>query len=344
MCGVALRREDISTAERDVSAMCVPRAPRRDINAYRDALTFEAWTLFHQAFPAQVQLSHHFRVTREQVDMEWNSIVANLSKLDDPCVKTFFGDLGESLDLSQLLSLLDIRSLAALCLFPLVRLGVHESEISADYNRMRNWCRAASEKKALPNLKLLYLGAGSKDAAQDTVLLDYLSALPALTLVGFRRTQLAFRRTQLALPGAKTYGPWEWDKEDSDRYTLILNGYKTHQRPVVEQVLLLYNIADGAPLPTSDTWELPGKSLGKLFRGKGDREVRLSMTCGSGIFSLPDDVVWYRRKDLSPSVSSKRPQESQVAATTNEGQKGAKKRKVRRNKQQDVGSLLGEFA
>ena len=316
--------------------MCVPRAPRRDINAYRDALTFEAWTLFHQAFPAQVQLSHHFRVSHQQADIEWNSIVANLSKLDDPCVRTFFSGLGTSLDLSQLLSLLDIPSLAALSIIPLARLGrVHESEISADYNRMRNWCRAASEKKALPNLKLLYLGAVSKNAAQDTVLLDYLSALPALTLVGFGRSQLD-------LTGAKTYGPWEWDMEDSDRYTWILNAYETDHRSVAERVLLLYNIAEGAPLSTSDTWEPRGKFLGKLLRGKGEREVRLSMTCNGGI-SSNDDVVWYRRKDVSPSTSSKRPQESQATTTTDEGQKGAKKRKVRRNKQQDVGSLLGEF-
>jgi hypothetical protein len=318
--------------------MCVSRAPNQDINAYRDALTFEAWTLFHQAFPAQVQLSHHFRVSREQVEMEWDSIVANLSKLDNPCVRTFFCGLGMSLDLSQLLSLTNISSLAALSLVPAPRYGhIHESDILADYNRLRNWCRAASEKKTLLNLKMLYLGATSKDAAQDTVLLDYLSALPALTLVGFKRSQLD-------MSGAKTYGPWKWVKEDSDRYTQILKGYdETEHRSMAERVLHLYNITKDSPLPTSGVWVQPGGSLGELLKGKGGREVRLSMTCFTVLSSRLDDVVWYRRNNLSPSFCSKRLQEFQTTTTTDGAKKGPKKRKMRQNKQQDVGLLLGEF-
>lgn len=313
-------------------------APRRDINAYRDALTFEAWTLFHQAFPAQAQLSHHFQMSLQQTETEWDSIIAHLRKLSDPHVRTFFCGLGISLSLSRLLSLMNIPSLSALSLIPAHRIGrVHENEILADYNRLRNWCRAASEKKALPNLKMLYLGATSKDAAQDTVLLDYLSALPALTLVGFKRTQLD-------VPGAKTYGPWEWVKKDSDRYTLILKGYDEREhRSVAERVLHLYNIAEGTPLPTSGTWVQPGGSLEKLLRGKGEREVRLSMTCFGIVSSRLDDVVWYRRRSFSPAFCSKRLQESQIVTGVDRGEKGEKKRKIRRSKQQDVGSLLGEF-
>ena len=296
-----------------------------------DALTFEARTIFLRAFPAEAQLSHHFRVSREQAEMHWDSIVASLCSLEDPCVRTFFCGLGLGLDTRQLLALASIPSLAALVLIPARRGG--ESDGVAEYGQMRNWCRAAGEGNALPQLKVLYLGAVSRDIAQDKVLLDYLSTLPRLTLVGFKRTSLSF-------PGVRTHGQWEWANGDGDRYTQLLQGYdETKYSSVAERVLTLYNIADGKP-PTKN-----GVSLERLLRDKHRKQVRLSMTCFSVVSGRFDgDIVWYRRRSSSPAFSSKRPQESQIVTGVDRGEKGEKKRKIRRSKQLDVGSLLGEFA
>jgi hypothetical protein len=306
----------------------------------RDALTFEARTILLRAFPAQPQLSHHFRVSREQAEMHWDSIVASLCSLEDPCVRTFFCGLGLGLDTRQLLALTSMSSLAALALIPAQRTRRSwESDGVAEYGPMRNWCRAAGEKNALPHLKVLYLGAASMDTAQDVVLLDYLSALPALTLVGFERTSFS-------LTGVRTHGQWEWVKGDSDRYTQLLQGYdETEHSSVAERVLTLYNIADGKEPLATGTGTKHGVSLERLLRDKHKKQVRLSMTCFSVVSGRFDgDIVWYRRKDFSSSFSSKRPQGSQVATGVDGGEKGEKKRKIRRSRQLDVGSLLGEFA
>jgi hypothetical protein len=304
-----------------------------------DALTFEARTIFLRAFPAEAKLSHHFRVSREQAEMHWDSIVASLSSLEDPCVRTFFCGLGLGLDTRQLLALTSISSLAALALIPAQRTRRSwESDGVAEYGPVRNWCRAAGEKNALPHLRVLYLGAASMDIAQDVVLLDYLSALPALALVGLERTSFFFT-------GVRTHGQWEWATQDSDRYTQLLQGYdEAEHSSVAERVLTLYNIADGKGSLATGTETKHIVSLERLLRDKHKKQVRLSMTCFSVVSGRFDgDIVWYRRRSFSPPFSSKRPQEGQTTTTTDEGQKGTKKRKIRQNKQQDIGSLLGEF-
>ena len=122
---------------------------------------------------------------------------------------------------------------------------------------------------------------------------------------------------------------------EGDHYGLVW----TMTPAAAERVLALYNIADGKP-PTKN-----GVFLERLLRDKHKKQVRLSMTCFSVVSGRFDgDIVWYRRRSFSPAFSSKRPQESQIATGVDRVEKGEKKRKIRRSKQLDVGSLLGEFA
>ncbi|KAJ4345142.1 hypothetical protein N0V95_005867 [Ascochyta clinopodiicola] len=269
-----------------------------------DTLTFTAWTLFQTAYPTQPDLTHAFRIPDPDL-RTWPSIVKSLSLLPSG-VLTRFCASGMDLDLQQLLSLVDIPTLAALVQVRDSRDGKMLSEVS-----VRAWCRAVREKQALRTLKLLVL-----DCVSDASL-RHLEGFPALRLVGVARARSAGRRE------ASGAGGW-WMRPgsvDEEKFTRTMSGSICS---IAEKMERLYGFAEGL---------LP------LEEGVGDL-VTLSLTCAAAAEPRmrSESIAWFVRDSAAEDTLP-----LDAPATRDASERATKKRKVRLGKQQDVASLLGSF-
>ncbi|KAF2630110.1 hypothetical protein BU25DRAFT_265741 [Macroventuria anomochaeta] len=275
-----------------------------------DTLTFEAWTLLQQAYPNQPELNHHFRVGKLDSITSWPSIVNSLSSINS--VLTQFCAYGLELNLSQLLSLTEIPTLAAL---------IHAHPAQRNFNPLRgsgvrDWCRAVREKKAFQKLKLLYMSSIPQDGPLNSAVLENLSSFPSLALVGIERRS--------PFDPSTTYGQWERPgSTQEDKLSKTMCGL---QYSIAEKTKRLYRYAQKVSLPETEA----------------ENTVSLALTCyADGSAHHVGDISWFIRKQVLPELHSKRPQDTQALQDGSE--RGTKKRKIRQGKQQDVGSLLGTF-
>ncbi|UPX19295.1 uncharacterized protein EKO05_0009563 [Ascochyta rabiei] len=274
-----------------------------------DTLTFNSWTLFQKAYPNQLDLTHAFRVSHHDSLASWPSIVKSLTALDGS-VLTRFCAHGTDLDLSQLLSLANIPTLAAL-----VQVGDsrHPGDCAAlSESSVRAWCRAVREKKALRKLKLLFL------SCMSDALPRHLDAFPALRLVGVDRRHSTGGWD--ATP--KACGRWvRPGSVDQDKFTQTVCGSR-------------YSIAEKTERLCGFAEELPSPE------GEVDDLVTLSLTCDAAAepYLRSESIAWFVR---DPAAKETQPR---VARPIQDGSdRATKKRKVRQEKQQDVASLLGLF-
>jgi hypothetical protein len=150
-----------------------------------EALTYNAWNLFYDAYPEETNHQQQFHVYESD---EWSyeprqlfSITNRIAKLDTSfvtllCVRDF------SLTFDHLKALISIPTLAAVVLEQARRGGV--SEISA--RNFTDFGRAAREKSALQKLRLLIMcdfGIGRK------TVLEAVSGFPCLHLIGLQNSK-----------------------------------------------------------------------------------------------------------------------------------------------------------
>lgn len=279
-----------------------------------DTLTFDAWKLFHQAYPHRVELNHHFRVTESDgASTQLQSVMKNLSTLPEHVLTLLCSD-GIDLGLPQLMTLMNISSLAALMLAPR----------ETTHTEIRNWCRAVSEKGALTRLKVILIrdcGERNRD------ILHNLATLPALTLVCIPAGQLANKK-HLPRKG-ETCSAWcRLQDTDGQRYTDALN------EPQDTLSMSLGRLHDYATnLSPSPGQEVVGGT-------------RLSITYTSNVadfgYSWRNDPAWFVRDPASKGPPA--PRSHDTGPVPDKSERATKKRKVRQGKQQDVGSLLGMFS
>jgi hypothetical protein len=153
---------------------------------YSEALTFNAWNIFYDAYPDRISPQQHFHVHEPN---EWSyeprqlfSITNRLAKLDTSlvtllCVRDF------SLTFEHLKTLIKLPTLGALILEQARPGGI--SEITA--RQFTDFARAVREKDAFQKLRLLIMcdfGVG-----RNTVL-EGIAGWPALHLIGLQNSKL----------------------------------------------------------------------------------------------------------------------------------------------------------
>jgi hypothetical protein len=274
-------------------------------------LTFTAWTIFYQAYPNQPELSHRFRVGPKESTTQWPSIVESL-KVFEGSVLTNFCAYGIDLNLSHLMSLTDIPTLATLLMFPRTAWKSIEGLTARDF---RDWGRAVQEKGAFKRLKLLFM---CECEPTNTEILRHLTSFPALNLVGIARASRI-------VDSIGDLDGWQHPATNAeDRYTATI--WDLSRFTIAQQAEKLYGYTDKMSLPERE-----------------DRTtITLSMTCGMGGISLQNGkTTWFVRDPDSTEIQLKRSAETQ---TPQDGSNHTmKKRKVRQGKQKDIGSLLGTF-
>jgi hypothetical protein len=152
---------------------------------YSEALTFNAWNIFYDAYPDRISPQQHFHVHEPN---EWSyeprqlfSITNRLAKLDTSlvtllCVRDF------SLTFEHLKTLIKLPTLGALILEQARPGGI--SEITA--RQFTDFARAVREKDAFQKLRLLIMcdfGVG-----RNTVL-EGIASWPALHLIGLQNSK-----------------------------------------------------------------------------------------------------------------------------------------------------------
>jgi hypothetical protein len=197
------------------------------------------------------------------------------------------------------------------------------------------------EKKALTELKTLYLQEMIKDVP---ALLHHFSALPALTLVGFANSSALedVNNQREYIPRMKAHGQWEpASDEQVIQFTDIIYGWGAYsQLAMTDRLRLLYEYANEITHTSS-----AGTGVKALENAQDGEKVTLSMTDHIQVPRLKKQLVWYIRKEPPQHSASKRQRESQtvIATAMDKEYSGAKKRKVRKDKQQDIWCLLGQF-
>jgi hypothetical protein len=181
---LALRSSRSSIPYRQVSQQLQLHAQIAD-GTCREALTYNAWNIFYDAYPDQIDRQQHFYVYEAN---EWSyeprqllSISNRLAKLETSlltllCVRDF------SLTFDHLKALIKIPTLGALILEQARPSGI--SEITA--RQFTEFARAVREKEAFQKLKLLIMcdfGIGRK------AVLDGAASWPALDLIGLQNSK-----------------------------------------------------------------------------------------------------------------------------------------------------------
>ena len=311
-----------------------------DANAYRDALTFKVWSTFYQMYPKQKDLSHQFRVLLNNDDAAKESVIAALGSLNQDCLRTFFCDTDFS-DTS-LVSLTEISSLAALAFCSELGLLWPLDEWPLDETIYKDWCRVVKERKALTELKTLYL----QEMIQDVpALLHSLSALPDLTLVGFANDSVLedVNNRRDFIPQMKAHGQWVPASDDQMiQFTDLIYAWGAYsQLAIADRLRLLYDFANEISHTSS-----AGTGAKASEHAQDGEKVTLSMTDDSiQVPRTKKQLLWYIRKEPPKRSFSKRQRETQTVTATaaDKEYSGAKKRKARQTEQQDIWCLLGQF-
>lgn len=282
-------------------------------------MTFEAWSLFQAAYPNSSELSRQFRVgsANAGADRDWDSVIASLAKLQGR-VRTLLTISGMKLLGPELSDLAKIPSLAALVLGPV---GVPVSKYT-----LHEWSRAAQEKKAFQQLRVLYMEAFSQDRAKDPIALEYLSSFPSLALVGLART--AFDAPRQVVP-CQVHAQWQCvGSENASTYSRAIDDRGASWTGLRMQDL--YELANTAASPTTNQ---------TAPAGGGTEPSLLSMTCYSGYGRRKStEDVWYVRTDFAVGNSLRR------RPVQGDGRvDGKKKQKFRKGMARDMEALLGEF-
>jgi hypothetical protein len=165
-----------------------------------DALTFNAWNIFLDAYPDEINRHQEFHVYQPD---QWShdptqlpSIIHRLSKLDTGlvtllCIRDF------SLTFDHLKALINIPALAATILEQARPGG--KSEVTARH--FQDFCRAVKERNALRKLRLLIMcdfGIGRK------AVLEGVSSFPHLGLVGLQNSKVG----TMSDTSQQTYKSW----------------------------------------------------------------------------------------------------------------------------------------
>jgi hypothetical protein len=152
---------------------------------YSEALTFNAWNLFYEAYPDQIDPQQHFHVHEPN---EWSyeprqlfSITNRLAKLDTSlvtllCVRDF------SLTFDHLKTLIKIPTLGALVLEQARPGGI--SEITA--RQFTDFARAVRENNAFQKLRLLIM---CDFGIRRKAVLEGVAGWPALHLIGLQNSK-----------------------------------------------------------------------------------------------------------------------------------------------------------
>jgi hypothetical protein len=164
-------------------------------------LTYNAWNVFHDAFPDELNTKHEFHIYQQD---EWSteptqlpSIIGRLSTLGLNLV-TFLCIRDFSLTFDYLKALISIPTLAGLVLEQSRRGGT--SELST--RNFLDWCRAVREREAMRKLKLLVLcdfGIGRKAVLAGVV--DF----PSLRLIGLQNSKTWIMSDE----PPREYGAWQ---------------------------------------------------------------------------------------------------------------------------------------
>jgi hypothetical protein len=167
----------------------------------REALTFNAWSIFADAYPAEIKAQQQFHVYPPNDGSPeptlLSSIVNRLAGLNTSfmtllCIRDF------SLHFDDFKELIEIPTLGALILEQSRRNGVSELHT----RHFSDWCRAVREKNALRYLRLLVMcdfGISRK------AVLEGVSSFPALALVGLHNS----KTWSMSDAGAHGYGDWQ---------------------------------------------------------------------------------------------------------------------------------------
>jgi hypothetical protein len=171
-------------------------------NAQSEALTFNAWNIFLDAYPDEIKRQQEFHVYQPD---EWSyeptqlpSIINRLAKLDTSlvtllCIRDF------SLTFDHLKALMNIPALAGMVLEQARPGG--KSEINARH--FKDFGRAVREKDALRKLRLLIMcdvGVGRQ------AILEGVSSCRSLQLIGLQNSKTG----SMADVPQHTYGDWQF--------------------------------------------------------------------------------------------------------------------------------------
>lgn len=251
----------------------------------------------------------------------WSSLVKNLSTLDTN-VLTYFCANGLTLDLAKLISLTAIPTLTALIHANPSQRQTHPLTGIA----LRDWCRAVAEKNAFPNLKLLYLSSILNHRPPDSSVLGYISSFPALALVGIER---ATCHPMIDVEGMCG----QWQRSDADREHKLNKIMHDTQMTIAAKTKVLHKHA--CIYSENQTVDANGTPA-------AESPVLLTLSCyASRTTSDNGAATWFIRRHYAPEQPPKRPLD--VPNDHNGGSTGTKKRKIRKAKQCDVGTLLDSF-
>jgi hypothetical protein len=307
-------------------------------------LTYNAWNLFSDACPDEINRQQQFHVYESD---EWSyeprqlfSITDRLAKLNTSfvtllCVRDF------SLTFDHLKALLNIPTLAALVLEQARPGGV--SEITARH--FMDFGRAAREKSALQKLRLLIMcdfGIGRK------AVLDALSGFPCLQLIGLQnsKTSSATDMPQQAPSNWKLLTTSEYAALSVDLTMTLLTSCRLESCSLSPSEFDPQSLWTASYLTSSRKLQRLYSLTQTLAQSPHEEDEQARSVCitygGWANRSIHEATAWFIR-DLEAS-SSKTSEQIQPAAVPQEKAGNvAKKRKIRTGKQMDVGCLLGAF-
>ncbi|OAK95068.1 hypothetical protein IQ06DRAFT_232421 [Phaeosphaeriaceae sp. SRC1lsM3a] len=301
------------------------RIYRHLINA--EALTYNAWNIFADAYPNEVDRQQEFHIFQSE---QWSyeptqllSIIGRLGKLDSSfitllCVRDFH------LTFEHLTALIGIPTLAALVLEQARPSG----EVGISARDFLNFGRAVRERKAFLQLRLIVLcdfGIGRK------AVLDGVSGFPSLQLVGLQNSKIGVSAgmTQDIVEGWRFMTDSELEQRGLspsafDPQSIWTKSYTTRTRKIQQ----LYDLTKVLQRTSGESAE-EYRSLSLTYGGWANR-------------SIYEATAWFIR-DFLQEVSECSKAEKTVANAPKRDGNVAKKRKIRTTKQMDVGSFLGAF-
>lgn len=171
---------------------------RAQLSGCSDSLTYNAWSVFQKAFPAEIDHDHHFHISERDawslVPAALPSIVTRLANLDSNML-TFLCIRNFSLHMDHLMTLTKVGTLTALVLEQNPTVGIVNRQQITGKN-LKDWVRAAHESQSLTKLKLLVIGGVG--VPRNTVI-QSVTGFPALSLLGVNDTRE---------PGGPFSGEW----------------------------------------------------------------------------------------------------------------------------------------
>ncbi|KAF2130115.1 hypothetical protein P153DRAFT_385349 [Dothidotthia symphoricarpi CBS 119687] len=297
-----------------------------------ESLTFNTWNIFHEAFPKEVELNHHFTLT-ELGDGPRNqlpSIFNRLAKLDTSML-TFICIQNYDMRLEHLVTLTKVDTLSSLilqakqfrtaCQFT----GVASIEAVKD---LRDWARVVRENGAFQKLRMLVYNSFG---IEIPTVLQSVSEFPSLCLVGITDHWMAEQR--------ESHLDWRWI--DPDRQQTTSDTFQEpdpnaiwnrHDLTTLRKAELLYNMSYALlrqPGPGSDTYPAIVVSYGAT---------------SSYIANLTNGLDWYVRDPKQSNQIPLKHVADDLPRKDRDGGRPSKKRRMRQGKQKEIGSMLGAFS